>query len=51
MRLHFRQSYYNRIAHFRDLEDEKIQVGRDFRNGKIFTSLSLTNVSIHFKMT
>ena len=29
----------------------KIQVGRDFRNGKIFTSLSLTNVLIHFKMT
>ena len=27
-----------------------IQVGGDFRNGKIFTSLSLTNVSIHFKM-
>ena len=22
-----------------------------FKNGKIFTSLSLTNVSIHFKMT
>ena len=40
------------IAHFRDFGDQKIQVGRDQKiNGKIFTSLSLTNVSIHLWMT
>ena len=31
------------------LGDQKIQQG--FENGKIFTLLSLTNVSFHFRMT
>lgn len=39
------------IAHFRDLEDQKIQVGRDLKMGRFFTSLSLTNVSIYFRNT
>ena len=42
-------SYYNGIAHFQHLGDQKIQQG--FKNGKIFTLLSLTDVSFHFRMT
>ena len=48
MGLHFHSSYYNGIAHFLDLGD---QVGRDLKMGRVFTALSLTNVSIHFRVT
>ena len=44
--LHLHYPYY-RIVHFRDLRDQRIQVyGRNLKT--IFTSLSLTNVLIHF---
>ena len=51
MGLYYHQSYQNGIANFRDLGDQKIQVGRDLKREDFFTSVKLTNVSIHFRMT
>ena len=49
MGLHLHYPYY-RIVHFRDLRDQRIQVySRNLKT--IFTSLSLTNVSIYFRMS
>ena len=39
------------ITHFRELGGSENSGRLGFNNGKIFTSLRLTNVSIHFKMT
>ena len=39
------------IAHFRDLGNQKIQVGTDFKEWVDFYFLSLTNMSSHFRMT
>ena len=51
MGLNFHESYQNGIAIFRDLGDQKIQVGRDLKWEEIFTSVKLNNVSIYLRMT
>jgi len=49
MGLHFYKSYQNGVARFQDFGGQKIQVVRDLKI--VYTTLSLTNVSVHFRMS
>ena len=47
----FCKSYWNGVVHFQDFGGQKIQALRDLKNRKVYTKLSLTNVSVHLRMT
>ena len=51
MGLYFCKSYWNGVVHFQDFGGQKIQALRDLKNRKMYTKLSLTNVSVHLRMT